>query len=475
MVVPVTYETANGCGCASYAVIGQSIAGWGVMPPDAAVPHAVPWPQHTGFLATVNEQLQHITWTRGASAFATQPVGAAGCGPASFSVSSNGRCVLYVENTDGKVGQTYDEEGNPVAVMGKHFRIFASTLAGDLFTEPFVMCELDHPVDQITTFLTSGGILSALATHIVSAEQSEAELHGIEVPLVACATPTGAVATSGAVVPGAAGESFMVTVRNDGNTLLTAGTIDLYREGSSQPFSSASIGFGANARMASIHDPELAEDASANDMAHVKYALETLGACFATHPLVADNGNAVLAPGCTAQFRMSFAIPESWSDEVGKRVTLYAKARDLVALDPVALEEIRPGANSALGAVLHELHVPDAACERSEIQVGVCDSADTTGLHDAPMPADGDGGSSGGGTDEGGGSGGSSSGSGKDHDNNKRSGKAGALAGTGDVNAPLTAAAAALAAAGAGLVAYSARRTALETDTANEVNSDRPR
>lgn len=256
----------------------------------------------------------------------------------------------------------------------------------------------------------------------------------------------------------------MVTVRNDGNTLLTAGTIDLYREGSSQPFSSASIGFGVNARMASIYDPELAEDASANDMTHVKYTLETLGAHFATHPLVADSGNAVLAPGCTAQFRMSFAIPESWSDEAGKRVTLYAKARNLVALDPVTLEEIRLGANSALGAVLHELHVPDAACERSEVQVGVCDNADTTGLHDAPMTADGSGGS-----------GGSSSGSGKDHSNNKRSGKAGALAGTGDVNAPLTAAAAALAAAGAGLIAYSARRTALETDSANEVNSDRPR
>ena len=37
------------------------------------------------------------------------------------------------------------------------------------------------------------------------------------------------------------------------------------------------------------------------------------------------------------------------------------------------------------------------------------------------------------------------------------------------------AAAAAPAAAGAGLVAYSARRTALETDTANEANSDEPR
>lgn len=475
MVVPVAYETAEGCGCASYAVIGQSIAGWGVMPPDATVPRVVPWPQHTGFLATVDERLQHVTWTRGASAFATTPMGAAGCGPASFSMSNNGRCVLYVENTDGKVGQTYDEEGKPVAVMGKHFRIFASTLIDELFTEPFVLCELEHPIDRITTFLTSGGMLSALATHIVSAEQSKAELHGIEVPLVACATPLGAIANLGAVVPGAASESFTVTVRNDGNTLLTAGTVDLYREGSNQPFSSASIGFGANARMASIYDPELAEDASANDMAHVKYAVETLGQRFAAHPLVADNGNAALAPGCTAQFRMSFAIPESWGDEVGKRVTLYAKARDLVALDPVTLEEIRPGANSALGAVLHELHIPDAACERAEVLAGVSGNADTTGLHDAPMTVDGDGDSSGGGSGTGGGSGGSGSGSGKDRSNGKRSGKAGALAGTGDSNIPLTAAAAALAAAGAGLVAYSARRTALESDTANEANSDRPR
>ena len=466
MVVPVAYETASGCGCASYAVIGQSIAGWGVMSPDASVPHVVPWPQHTGFLATVDEQLQHVTWTRGASSFATTPVGAAGCGPASFSMSNNGRCVLYVENTDGKVGQTYDEEGEPVAVMGKHFRIFASTLIDDLFTEPFVLCELEHPIDQITTFLTSGGMLSALATHIVSAEQSKAELHGIEVPLVACATPLGAIANLGAVVPGAASESFTVTVRNDGNTLLTAGAVDLYREGSGQPFSSASIGFGANARMASIYDPELAENASANDIAHVKYTLETLGERFATHPLVADNGNAVLAPGCTAQFRMSFAIPESWSDEVGKRVTLYAKARDLVALDPVTLEEIRPGANSTLGAVLYELHIPDAACERAEALVGVSSNADTAGLHDAPMTVDSDGGSSGDG------SGGSGSGSGKDHDNGKRSGKSGMLAGTGDSNVPLTAAAAALAAAGAGLVAYSARRTALERSGSDEAGTD---
>lgn len=160
---------------------------------------------------------------------------------------------------------------------------------------------------------------------------------------------------------------------------------------------------------------------------------------------------------------------------MGKRVTLYAKARNLVALDPVTLEEIRPGANSTLGAVLHELHVPDAACERSEVQVGVCGSADTTGLHDAPMTADGDDGSSGGGSGGSSSGGGSGSGSGKNHGNNKRSGKAGALADTGDANAPLTAAAATLAAAGAGLVAYSARRTALEIDTANEANSDRPR
>ena len=207
----------------------------------------------------------------------------------------------------------------------------------------------------------------------------------------------------------------------------------------------------------------------------MKYAVEMLGARFATHPLVADNGNAVLAPGCTAQFRMSFAIPESWGDEVGKRVTLYAKARDLVALDPVTLEEIRPGANSALGAVLHELHIPDASCERAEVLVGVSDNADTTGLHDAPMTADGDDGSSGSGSGTGDSSGGSGSGSGKDRGNGKRSGKAGALAGTGDSNIPLTAAAAALAAAGAGLVAYSARRTALERSDTDEAGTDESR
>ena len=207
-------------------------------------------------------------------------------------------------------------------------------------------------------------------------------------------------------------------------------------------------------------------------MVHVKYALEALGERFATHPLVADNGNAVLAPGCTAQFRLSFAIPESWGDEVGKRVTLYAKARDLVALDPVTLEEIRPGANSALGAVLHELHVPDAACERSEVQVGVCDSADTTGLHDAPMTVNGDSGSSGG-FGEGGSSGGGSGSDGEsERGKNEQHGKTGAYASTGDSNAPLTAAATTLAAAGAAFAAYSARRVALERGEYDENGSN---
>lgn len=456
MVVPVAYETASGCGCVAYAVIGQGISGWGAMAPDAAVPHVVPWCQHTGFLATVNEQLHHITWSRGASSFAMEAVGAAGCAPASFGVSGNGRCVLYAENTDGQVGQVFDEDGHSVPVAGKHFRLFASTLVDGLFTEPFVLCELEHPVDQVATSASSGGVLSALATRIVNAEASEAVLRGIEVPLVACATPLGAVADAGAVVPGAANEPFAVMVRNDGNTLLTAGVIDLYREGSDQPFSSAHVGFGAAERMASVHDPELAQDAAANDSARVKYALEVVGQRFAAHPLVADAGNAVLAPGRTAQFRVNFAIPQAWDDEVGTRVTLYAKVRDLVALDPVTLQEIRPGANSALGAVLHELHVPDAACERSQVQVGVSAAADAAGLRDAPLAAEGDGGSGGGAGGDGGRSDGSVRGS------DAQPGKTGALAGTGDSGVPLAAGAVALAAAGAAFAAYSARRTALE-------------
>ena len=77
------------------------------------------------------------------------------------------------------------------------------------------------------------------------------------------------------------------------------------------------------------------------------------------------------------------------------------------------------------------------------------------------MTADGSGGSSGGGTDKGGGSGGRSSGSGKDHSNNKRSGKR-ARCWHGRCQCSPYGSRSALAAAGAGLIAYSARRTALE-------------
>ena len=66
--------------------------------------------------------------------------------------------------------------------------------------------------------LTSGSMLSALATHIVSAEKSEAELHGIEVPPGSLCHFDGCGRHLGRGGARAAGESFMVTVRNDGNT-----------------------------------------------------------------------------------------------------------------------------------------------------------------------------------------------------------------------------------------------------------------
>ena len=190
----------------------------------------------------------------------------------------------------------------------------------------------------------------------------------------------------------------MVTVRNDGNTLLTAGfTIVSYREGSSQPRSPAhpsvrserTHGFGSRPRACRGRFGQ-------RHGIYVKYALERRWARFATHPLVADNGNAVLAPGCTAQFRMSFAIP-GWGDEVGKRVTLYAKARNLVALDPVTLEEIRPGANSTLSAVLHGFMCPMRHANAQKFRSAYATARIRQDFTTPPMTADGDGDSSGGG------------------------------------------------------------------------------
>ena len=446
MVVPVAYECASGCGVFSYADGIDGIAGWGYTPPNGSLRHLEPWRAHRGFLAAKDDRLQHITWTRG-SGLAIEPVGAADCAPSMFGVSANGSCILYAENTDGQVGQEFDYKDNPMPIDGTCFRIFASTLVGGLFTEPFVLCELDHAVDQIATATAASGMLSCLSSRIVNGDTSEADLYGIEVPMVACATPMGAVPMSGAVVPGSSSEDFMVSLRNDGNTLLSAGVIDLYREGSDQPFSSAEIGFGSSNRMASVHDPELDDGEESSASSSLKYALEVIGESFANHPLVADNENAVLAPGKTAQFRASFSIPASWENDAGTYVKLYAKARDLVAIDPVTLEEIRPGANTEDGSMLDEYHIPDADCERSEVMIGMSMQAAAERLRDAPMTVQH--GESDPGEREPGGS---------------SAAKRSSLASTGDGLGFAGPAAMAAAAAGAALVGYSARRCALEDE-----------
>ncbi len=126
-------------------------------------------------------------------------------------------------------------------------------------------------------------------------------------------------------------------------------------------------------------------------------------------------------------------------------MNVYAKARDLVALDPMTLEEISPGANSELGAILQEYHIPDEDCKRCDVAIEAS-RASASGLYDAAMTVSGG--------DSSGGDGGSGSGSGS----NASKG----FARTGDAGVPLTAGSLAVAAVAAGVAAYSARRSALE-------------
>ncbi len=448
MIVPVAYECASGCGLYTYAVLlGGGITFWGTVAPDGELQHIVPWRKHEGFLASKGDRINHITWSgKGSSSqLRAAPIGPADCAPIMFGVSANGLCVLYAENTEGIIAQEYDSEDNPVGIEGNIYRIYACSYMNGLFTEPFVLCELERASDEVVTTSSSGSLLSMISSEVVDAQTSSANLRGVEVPLVACATPIGVTPVRGAVTPGSSAETFSVVIRNDGNTLLTAGVIEIYEEGAAEPFSYARIGFDSHNRVASIHDPELHEEASSNSIWSPKYGVDVVGERYADHPLVGEMENAVLAPGSWAQFSVVFSIPQSWEDSVGKRVNVYAKARDLVALDPMTLEEISPGANSELGAILQEYHIPDEDCKRCDVAIGAS-QASASGLHDAVMTVSGGDGDSG--------DGGSGSGSGSD------AGKG--LARTGDAGVPLTAGSLVVAAAAAGAAAYSARRSALE-------------
>ena len=441
------------------------------------------WPNHSAFLtvsdgilyaSTFDPKVEHGTLT-------TRQVGPSSSRLASFMVSQNGNVLFYTENREGDCGQTFDADGNAKPVKVNIHTVRASILCDDLFSESFPLTETKHPLDSLMS-VNGGQSYTFLSTHITNLETSSADLYYLDVPVVATATPIGFAAVHQFVEQGDPNAAFEMTLRNDGNVILKGCVIDLVEVETGKTVDTRDFSFAQENLCASAWNPELYDDPDEDLVALIqenaqKYPPECLAAAARSndgpHVFADPAANGVLLPGKTGLYQIKFAIPQEWHGTklVYLRLRDYAYETVVTAVDT---EEEIP--------VLHYT-APYHESFASEIPVHGQAGDEDHGLRDPGAWKVGPNGElisvdslQGNGTNAGNNAGGNaganagssaSSGSGANAGNkakpNSGQNKTSNMAPTGDATIPVVAGLAATAAA-AGLVAYSARRTALEQE-----------
>ena len=241
------------------------------------------------------------------------------CVPSELTISKDGRYLFYMVNKEGKSSRGFDENGNvgpektaEQAAADNSYRVMAMARIGNLFTQPFTLAVLDHPLDYITSMVSKGSTASLVGAEIVDAQNSIANIYDIRVPLAVVGTPLSVVTEAPFAF---AGEDtvFDVTVRNDGNTILTGGTFGLYKvttnaDGSEtvdpEPVATTDVNFQPNLVV-------LAEGEDAPTVA--TYDLAALPDEFAASPLADAADNGLILPGQTLTYKVTFPIPADWA------------------------------------------------------------------------------------------------------------------------------------------------------------------
>lgn len=246
--------------------------------------------------------------------FSFTPVGPADFSPSELAVSGDGRYLYFAVNKEGAAGRDAKADGTLSSPKESNtYRIMAMARVEGLFTQPFVLCELDHPVDYVVSMTSMGAAATLIAAETTDADASRASIHDIRVPLAVCATPV-SVTTAGPFVYAGEESDFNVEVRNDGNTIVSGFTAELL-DGTGSVVDSTQVTLDA-AVLANDGDVENGKGEES------VYEVESLPHELAQSPLVAASNGQLLAPGKTACYRVSFAIPTSWSAERTVRVRI---------------------------------------------------------------------------------------------------------------------------------------------------------
>lgn len=229
---------------------------------------------------------------------------------ADFVPDGQGHYLFFVENTDGKVNQEYDEHGNLKEngdIVEHRHRIMAVAKVDDLFTEPFIFAEVDHIIDGLAATTVNDRYVSFLASTITDIDQSLTDIYDVRVPVLKCLTPL-SISCADAFAMSGEDNVFAVKLRNDGNLVATAATFTLYDEDGNK-VDSKHLSFGGDMLKS-----------ARNISPDCGYNTKNMPKSLAKSKLVANDGLGVLVPGDSETYRMAFHIPEDWHDKRTVRI-----------------------------------------------------------------------------------------------------------------------------------------------------------
>ena len=259
--------------------------------------------------------------------------------PVDVCVSDNGNWLFYSENTKGKTGQVFKDNGENISdIKNEIYRVVAIPYVGGKYMESFTLCELDHPIDSIASMTSNNLVATLIASQVTNLDKSQANFYDIRIPFVACLTPVSCSTVDGFAYCGEKCE-FSVAVRNDGNTLIDEATFSLY-----------------------LDDPTNGDkfvDSCTVDLSKVKTS----------------------TPGSTLTYSPSFKIPANWSGTKN----VYVMLSNLSVVNPVAKEVSSHSILSATNNKVLTYHIDADDCPLATIAVDSIDNINDSDLSSANM------------------------------------------------------------------------------------------
>ena len=274
-----------------------------------------------------------------------------------FKLSRDGKLLYFATVLDGKQEDTIDQDGNRTPGEEAHeYRIRASRIVTDAsgaykFMEPFTIAQLDHPADALVD-LPLPDSYGFLSNSITSLADSASDLYLYAVPKLAHLSLIGFTPIGKTVCAGNE-ETFLVTVRNDGNTAIDSFTLVVADESGEVgriPVSIPDVQAVLEAKDAPNDSDALLGWYGAAPAEDLDTGAGLRPGLMEVQP-VADvpTEAGVVLPGKQRTYRFNWTVPEQWHGETPVDVSIDLGSLT-VSTQPgcCELEEVRTQAMSAL-------------------------------------------------------------------------------------------------------------------------------